>query len=166
MKKLFEIPIYAFSPLAFSARVKKYKESFIAEYQEKHVRVSDSRMRQLLYLVCHPFQLWDYNHIVGFIVILSDGVDVFFDLYLQAHSYYKKTRYHWRSTQKWLLENQSVTGYHFRLNERDTSEMIRAKIRSWLDGMIKELVPSKYYVDREAFDRIDPMINYSSLIKR
>ena len=164
MKKLFEIPIYACSPSAFSIRVGKHKEALSSEHLQPYRKIDDDQIRQRLFYACHPFQLWDYNHIVGYIVMLSDGVDVFFELYLQAHGYHHKSRYHWRSTQKWFLENQSVAGYHFRLEEKDSSEAIRAKIHLWLDGMIRELVPSKYYVDRESFDNIDSIVDYSKLV--
>lgn len=163
MKKLFEIPIYAFSPEMFKTKVTRYKQSLVEEFHRKHNRIDNAEFREWMFCLCHPFQLWNYNHIVGYIVLLSDGVDVVFELYLQAHEKLFKSRYYWRSTRKWFLENQGINGFHFRIDENDSSDAIREKIYSWLEKLIKEYIPSKYYIDREAFDSIAPIIDYSDL---
>ncbi len=165
MSKLFEIPIYAFSPGQHQQRLSRYKASLQQAYENTHGRGNTSKMNEWIYLVCHPFQLWDYNHIVGYIVISFDKADINFDLFLQAQGQYNKTRYQWRTTQKWLLESQRVGGWHFRLEEIDPNETIKSKIESLLDGMIRELVPQKYYVDKEAFSTMNRLADYTRLMK-
>jgi hypothetical protein len=98
-------------------------------------------------------------------VISFDKADINFDLFLQAQGQYNKTRYQWRTTQKWLLESQRVGGWHFRLEEIDPNETIKSKIESLLDGMIRELVPQKYYVDKEAFSTMNRLADYTRLMK-
>ena len=165
MNKLFEIPIYPFSPEVFKKRVTKYRESETSKYKKTHSEVEETRMRQLLYTICYPYQIWDYNHIVGFIAIESDYADVFFELFLQAQGDRHKSCYHWKSNNKWFLERQSISGYHFHINDNDSSEEIRVKIHFWLNSLIEKHVPSKFYVDRQSFDTIDSMIDYSQLTK-
>lgn len=65
-----------------------------------------------------------------------------------------------------FLENQHIIGYHFRLKNSDSSDTIREQIHLGLKGIIDDLVPSRYYVDRESFDRIDSMMDYSLLLKK
>ena len=107
----------------------------------------------------------EYNHIVGYIVISYDISDVSFDLYLQAQGIHHKSRYHWKTKQKWFLADQHLGGYHFRLDEKLSSEDIRERIHTWLDGLIQNKVPKSYYVDLEAFSSIDRMIDYRYLLK-
>ena len=165
MSKLFEIPIYAFTPDILRKRVNEHKESLEKEYKQSHQNDDQSHMRNWIFLCCHPFQLWDYNHIVGFIVISFDKCDVFFDLFLQAQGIYNKTRYYWNSKQKWLLDNQHLGGWHFRLDDTYSSEDVRIRIHSLLDGLIRDRIPKSFYVDREAFDAVDKMIDYTRLLK-
>lgn len=165
MSKLFEIPIYAFSKETHRKEVEKYKQSLRLKYTSKSRFGTAKDMNKWLYLVCHPYQLWEFNHIVGFIVISFDRNNILFDLYLQAYGQHHKSKYYWRSNQKWLLENMRVGGWHFRVEKKHTSEEIRRSIHARLNGMIKELIPSKYYVDLEAFKTVDQMIDYRLLLK-
>jgi hypothetical protein len=115
-------------------------------------------------VACHPFQLWRFNHIIGYIVISTDFNAVYFDLYKQADGQYNKSRYSWRSTQKWFFEDQGLGGWHFRLDSKYSNEDIRMKINSWLENLITAHLPKKYYVDKEAFCNINGFMDYKSLI--
>lgn len=165
MRKLFEIPIYAFSPENLYHRVNKYKKALQSEYAQTTKNGNPEHGKEWLFLCCHPFQLWQYNHIVGYIVVSYDVCDVYFDVFLQAQGIHNRSRYFWKTKQKWFLENQHLGGYHFRLNDRLSNDDIRERIHSWLEGLIKDKVPKKYYVDHEAFDTVDKMIDYTHLMR-
>jgi len=78
MRKLFEIPIYAFSPENLYHRVNKYKKALQSEYAQTTKNGNPEHVKEWLFLCCHPFQLWQYNHIVGYIVVSYDVCDVYF----------------------------------------------------------------------------------------
>lgn len=164
LMKLFEIPIYAYSPEGLQKKVSEYKEKHKKEYEISHKKIDQQHMSACANLACSPYQLWEYNHIVGYIVIASEKNDLVFELYLQAHSNNFKSRYIWLSNQKWFLCNQNILDYHFRMKPTDTNEIIKAKIILLLEEIIKEFIPSKYYVDRDAFDNVNKLIDYESLL--
>ena len=164
--KLFEIPIYAYSPEKFKEITDRYIENQNREYLENHVKVDKQHMDACAYLACFPYRVWDYNHIVGYISISIEKFDIIFDLYLQAVWEGHKSRYIWRSKQKWFLVNQQITGYHFRIKQTDTNEEISIKIKEMLDGLVKDFLPEKYYIDRESFDTVNSMVDYSKLFDK
>lgn len=163
--KLFEIPIYAYSPEGLQKKVSEYKEKHKESYEVSHEKIDQQHMNACANFACSPYQTWQYNHIVGYIVIVSEKNDIVFELYLQTHSSNYKSRYIWRSNQKWFLCNQNILGYHFMIKPTDTNDIIKKRVFSFLEGIIKEFIPSKYYVDREAFENINKLINYESLLK-
>lgn len=50
------------------------------------------------------------------------------------------------------------------MNESMCNEDIQYELADMLDSIIKEQVPKKYYVDRQAFDNINSKIDYLKII--
>lgn len=50
------------------------------------------------------------------------------------------------------------------MNESMSSQDIQCEIADMLNSIIKEQVPKKYYVDRQAFDNINSKIDYLKVI--
>lgn len=70
----------------------------------------------------------------------------------------------WRTSKKTFLYDVHSNGTHFRVNESMCNEDIQYEIADMLDSIIKEQVPKKYYVDRQAFDNINSKIDYLKII--
>ena len=155
--KLFEIPIYALTKEKLHERVEKH----IVKLKNEHPDAPEETIKHVIELTTFPQRLWDYNHIVGYIVISKEDNDIVFDEYLPVETVQK---YYWTSKQKRFIQNTGLVGTHFRISNMKTSEEIRNQIHEFLDERIKKLKKG-YYVDREAFDAADALLDYSKLLK-
>ena len=126
---------------------------------EKICLALDCKMDDILDIV--PERVWQYNHIVCYVVIGYEFGDISFKLYLPTP---QKQRYMWRTSKKTFLYDVHSNGTHFRVNESMCNEDIQYEIADMLDSIIKEQVPKKYYVDRQAFDNINSKIDYLKII--
>ena len=70
----------------------------------------------------------------------------------------------WRTSKKTFLYDIHTNGTHFRVDESMNSQDIQYEIADMLDSIIKEQVPKKYCVDRQAFDNINSKIDYLKVI--
>lgn len=158
MKKIFEIPVYA-----FSRRMLCKKEGlFRRELWKGHETCSKEHMDALVALVTYPFRLWDYNHIVGYIRISTDGCDILFDIFLPTP---QRERYRWRSGRKVFLYDISANGTHFYVNGKMTNTDIQERVAEMLQAAIKTHVPQKYFADTEAFDNLNRQLDYRKIMR-
>ena len=77
---------------------------------------------------------------------------------------HKKQRYIRRTSKKTFLYDIHSNGAHFRVDGTMSSKDIQHEIMDMLNSIIKEHVPKKYYVDRQAFDNINSKIDYLEII--
>lgn len=160
--KLFEIPVYAISKDALIKRVKAKKEKTIKKYDLSR-DFDDKRIPQrIIDLETYPQRLWNYNHIVGFITISIEEHDIVFDQYVPAN---KVERYCWDSNKKIFLKDNELNGYHFPYNTLKTGDEIRERIHDLFDEIADKIVDKCFYVDREAFNQADSLIDYSRLLE-
>ena len=164
--KIYEIPVYAMNPDVFKVKVEEAKEKERNKYIQTHDGCTDKDIRDYLYLVFQPFQLYDYNHIVGYIVISIEGDDVDFKVYLQTEGRMKKSRYVWYTSKKWFLDYHIYANPHFRVPANMDNDTIRGEIHKYLDEIIESICTKDYYVDRSAFDNIDSTVDYRNLLNR
>ena len=158
MIKLFEIPVYALSRKSLSKRYCKVVETIEKEYLETD-RDSFSKAIEIL---TYPQRLWDHNHVVGYIDIISDNKDVVFEIYLP---YPKVERYHWNGKKRICLYNIMANGTHFFIDKNMSNSEIQIKISEMLNWIIKDIIPNRYYVDRTAFDAVYEHVDYLGIIK-
>ena len=141
--KLFEIPVYALSRNELKKRVEKYESKFY-----------DNNIRKMIMNnVIYPKSVWDYNHIVGFIVICYQNQDIFLKWYTDLRA----KKYHWNSNRKNFFQNYFIHGYRYNTEKYSKIEIIK-KLREGIDEIAAE---RGYYVDLEAFDN---MINYQVVV--
>lgn len=114
-------------------------------------------------LATYPYRLWDYNHIVGYIRISTEGRDIFFDIFLSES---KCERYRWRSKRKILLYDTSANGTHFYVNDRMTNEDIQVRTAEMLQSVIKTLIPKRYFTDTEAFNNLNGQLSYLEIMEK
>ena len=159
MKKLFEIPVYAVSRKELSRKVKLLR----LKIRNEHERCSREHMIAVEELATYPYRLWDYNHIVGYIRISTEGRDIFFDVFLPES---KRERYRWKSKRKILLYDTSANGTHFYVNDRMTNEDIQVRTAEMLQLVIKNLISKRYFTDTEAFNNLNGQLNYIEIMEK
>lgn len=155
---IFEIPVYALSPEQLNDRFERKKKALSEECTNKDCPTTITSLA--IENETFPQRLWRYNHIVAYIAIHKNNDDIEFRQFLP----HKPTkRYLWTSSKKYFLRDNLATGYHFRITADMTATAIRAKIHDYLDVISKPLYAKGWYIDREAFDTIDRIIDYSLL---
>lgn len=158
MHKFIEIPIYALDKNTLRVRYEKYVETLRCDIFPD---IEEETFQRCLEIETYPKRIWEYNHIVGYIVIGYEFDDILFKVYLPTP---QKQRYMWRTSIKTFLYDIHSNGTHFRVNESMSSQDIQCEIADMLNSIIKEQVPKKYYVDRQAFDNINSKIDYLKVI--
>mgnify|MGYP003450848506 FL=1 len=158
MHKIIEIPIYALDKSTLRVRYEKYAETL---RRDVFPDIKEETFQRCLEGETYPKRVWEYNHIVGYIVVGYEFGDISFEIFLPTP---QKQRYIWRTSKKTFLYDVHSNGTHFRVNKSMCSEDIQYEIADMLDSIIKEQVPKKYYVDREAFDNINSKIDYLKII--
>ena len=158
--KLFEIPIYALTKELLSKRV----EDQIRRIRERcnTPNMTDEIMNHIIDIETFPQRVWDYNHIIGYIVISYTGTEVKIDLFEVTPPFEK---YHWESKKKKFLQNTIQLGTHFYLGQMKSGEEIRIQLKSLLAEIIDDITSRGYYVDTEAFENTNNLIDYSRLLK-
>ncbi len=160
--KLFEIPIYALSKDALMKRYEKQKNKIINKLELERTQNRDMRkINHIIDLGTYPQRLWEYNHIVGYIIIGFDERDIYFQQYVPAKPI---ERYRWmnRKNKTFLMDN-CLTGCHFYYHNCKTDEELRNRLHKMLEGVIQN-VDKRFYVDMEAFEQADRLIDYSRLL--
>lgn len=155
---IFEIPIYCISPENLMKRYNQKKKSFESEY-----RYADrSRINIGIDLETYPYRLWQYNHIVGYIKISTNGWDMLFDVFLPVA---QRERFRWRSNRKVFVYNILANGTHFYLGNMKSNAEIMQRLNEMLEDVIKTHVPKRLYVDKSAFVSTYRHIDYMSIIQ-
>ena len=158
--KLFEIPVYAISKKKLEKRVEqarqKTRNSFIGQ------NASEDHIKQCVEQTVFPQCLWDYNHIIGYIVVIKQKNDIVLNWYAPLPSI---QRYRWRTQRKLYLQNTHLNGYHFYLGNLHTGEQLRTKLNDMIEGYANELKKRKYYADLEVFKNLDSLLNYNQLLE-
>lgn len=155
MKKIFEIPIYAFDKKELNRCIEKSRETFFRqfEYIEDKTSVEQAWKHHI-----YPQNNWDYNHLVGFIKIYKKQDDIFIDLFLSDIK-----RYIWNTMKKKFVTNQFLNGMHFRAAGLDNTD-IRSELDKFLHEVIEHNIKNKsYYVDLAVYKNIKDMIDYQNI---
>lgn len=159
MGKLFEIPVYAMDEGTLNERYILFSEKFRRECIPSEA--SEETIRRCIEIAAFPQRLWQYNHIVGYIMIRNNGCDIEFNVYLPTP---KIEKYYWKSKRKKFLYDINANGAHFRLEENYTSDDIRKEIAEMLYEIIKEHISRNYYVDLECFEILNQNIDYKKML--
>lgn len=160
---LYEIPIYWLS----EESLKKKVEKRIVQIKEKFVfyETSESTQRLIIDLETYPMRNWEYNHIAGYIKIFSDGQDISFNIYLPFDNNGQFPKYYWNTTKKHYVRDYVSSGWHFYLGDKKTNKEICHSIDEMLTDIVKEHIPKRFVVDRQAFDILNPRVDYMALLQ-
>lgn len=161
--KLFEIPVYALKQSTLKERYMAKRQKLIDEFDLVRTQNGNAqKIDNIVEMETYPQRLWNYNHIVGYIVISVNSTDISFDQFVPAHVL---KRYYWdNKTSKTFLRSNHLSGYHFCYQNLSTDAEIRSRIHEMLEEIISKTVNQRFYVDREAFDQADRLMDYSRLL--
>lgn len=157
MKKIFEIPIYAFSKKTFSKRLDTYRKRTL-EYQRTYSSTDPIKSVYDIEITERNKSVWDYNHIIGYILIYKTENTIHLKLYLA-----RIVRYFWKSNRKVVLRDELLNGYHIYLHKGYSNKEVLEDIDRMIDEIRKKNIPDKYYVDMDAYNNIKHMIDFFSL---
>lgn len=149
--KIFEIPIYAFSKDELLNKFENKKRDILNE----NYNLSQTTKNAVIELETYPARVWEYNHIIGYLVIYVSQQDIIFEVF-KPH---KLKRYNWNSKKKLFLLNTHQNGLHFRLAKDQNLDVIQKDVEDMLFNIVDENFRSRY-VDLDMFLRINKYINY------
>ena len=156
--KLFEIPIYALSK-------KKLKEKVHQKEEKLREKIKDEKTFQYIResSILH-FGSWEYNHVVGIIKISVKNSSIIYEIYGQT-PWVK--RYCWYTSKRKAFQNRQIIGTHFYIGDEQSNENIQNKVADYLlHGIVRDYIPSNYYVDIEAFLNVNKYIDYLDLVDK
>lgn len=163
--RLFEIPIYGINEERYQAKHKlaaaKFANNSLTLLRCENVEAEKDRLRDI-YFECE-YKSFEYNQIVGYIVIGINAMDLFFTLYLSDKRYRFNAMRVERSIKKIVRP-----GNHVYIGSSKTNDDIATIIKRWLHLEVVELNKKhkNYYVDTTALDNIVNDLDYLSIIKR
>lgn len=158
--KLFEIPVYGLSRNVLKKRVEQRRTKLI-----NASCLSEEDLKNeitLCGLSAFPKDQWDYNHIVGYIVIYHEGNNIRLNWYTAIEA----KAYHWSSDNKKFFALSRPSGFHSYIGNIKTGDELRSWIHELLSRFIRDLKMKHrgYFVDLEAFHNLDTLIDYSRLL--
>lgn len=160
--KLLELPIYALSKEELQKRVEKKKQSIINKFPNADEEIKEE-VSGLIDKHLFPSRVWDYNHIIGYLVLCLKGSDFQFNLYLPPNVVDGKTfRYYWNSKKRIFVVNAGNPCYHFCVFHMDGDEL-RKSICDYMIDIEKEFKKQKWYIDIEMFYNVISYIDFDKL---
>ena len=160
--KLFEIPVYAVSKEKLEKEVAKERLKYEEKLTAEGLKQDPEHFKKCSALYCYPFDLWDYNHIIGYIVVKKEKNDIIVDQYIPVQSI---QRYAWKSKNKKYLMNALLGGQHFYFGSMTTGTQLQTALHEMLNSIIDKIESKGYFVDREAYDAIDAILDYDKLLR-
>ena len=156
--KLFEIPIYA---MGKSQLTRKYHQC-ASQIREELSGHPEKQIQSSIATRLSPPCRWEYNHIVGYIVISVMGQDVELHVYLPTPH---KKRYVWLSGRKIFLYDICANGTHFYISDNMGNGDIQKRTAEMLNEVIKTHIPKRYFVDKECFETLNGMVDYRTIVE-
>ena len=120
--KLVEIPVYALSEKVLKKRVDIAFSKFSKDYN--YTGKSNAELRQIFDISAYPAHLWEYNHIIGYIVISKSVDDMILDWYAPLSTVQK---YYWNSGKKHYIQDTHLNGYHFYTGNMKTGTQLQQR---------------------------------------
>lgn len=155
---IFEIPVYALSRKELAEKYARFRQDLLGEDE----RNLSGHQDVVMYVKTYPFRMWDYNHIIGYIRISTNGRDIQFNVFLPTPH---RSRYRWRSRRKIFLHNICANGIHFYVHDKMSSKDIRTRTAEMLGYVIETYIPRRFFVDIEAFNLLNANLDYISIMR-
>ena len=159
--KLFEIPVYALSKADLENRVKQEYDKVRVDYEACGRSEEDIQFKSAF--ITNPWGQWEYNHIIGYLVIIKESKNICFEYYTVVPNY---KRYICKSNAKKFLTDSQMGGMHFYTGTLKSGEELREKLCNMMSGFVKEQEKKGHYIDLEAFNNISALLDYSKLLTK
>ena len=153
--KLFEIPIYAFTKEQLKTRV-DYRKGQFHYHPYNHVKKTVSK--NVVYDT-YPQELYDYNHVVGMIVIHMDKYEVEAKLYKAVYE-----KYYWKSSKKKFLMDMQINGAHVPYDKKN-ADSIKDSIRT-VYNIATSCIEKDLFIDNECFENVIEYIDFSKFVDK
>lgn len=154
--ELMSIPVYAISPKELMKRYVRLKQSL----EQKLYSLPEDNARKVIEYMTFPQCSTLLNHVIGYIVVSLFGNALYFDVFLPA----KLTRYKWNSRKRHFIQNITANCFHFETFICKDNREIQEKAWEMMKTVIKNNVPSRFFVDMQNLYRINICIDYEKLI--
>ncbi|MEG1577950.1 MAG: hypothetical protein RR336_04205, partial [Oscillospiraceae bacterium] len=141
----FEIPIYAFSPEEYEKRWNRKKSAKIRKLMT--LGNTQSYSENLIHEEYYYKSTWQYNKMVGMLLLTVKKHSLFFNLYCN-----KKPPRNILSETTLPFINKFLINVDFDLSDIHTDEQLVATIKEWIESLkVTEQIES-YYFDCRAFE--------------
>ncbi|MBR2278614.1 MAG: hypothetical protein IJ872_05285 [Eubacterium sp.] len=156
--KLFEIPVYAITKEELIKKVETEHRKIIGNINPKNDK---KFVESALALATFPQSLWEYNHIIGYVVVLLVKNDIVLEWYAPVPSI---KRYYWKSKKKHFVQNTHMNGYHIYVGNIKTGLNLKEQINEYLVKLSGCFIDRGYYIDLEAYNNLKELIDYDKLL--
>ena len=159
MKKIFEIPLYAIDEKELKKRVAQYlkKNNEFYNCTETNEEIIKNTVLREIY----PKNVWNYNHIIGYIVVYIKKNEIIF----QRYSPYKEVkRYVWNTDRKKYLCDSLLNGARIPISKTMTNGEISDRISCFIDRIAGDVLNRNQVMDKSAFVNIYKYIDYRQLL--
>lgn len=160
MKYIFAIPIYALSKEELKRRVERKEKEIVKKRTNVYCQEGSKYMDRIILEECTPMNIWEYNHVIGYIKIGVTAHDVWFEFYL-CDSFPK---YYWMTHRKKFILHYQTIGDHFNVEPEKSNIDIGKDIKSMLENMKKSDLLKKYFVDSSIFDETYMYLDYNAIM--
>ena len=160
MKYLFAIPIYALSKEGLNRRVERKEKENVKKRTNVYCQEDSKYMDRIVSEECTPMNIWEFNHIIGYIKIGVTAHDVWFEFYL-CDSF---TKYNWTTHRKKFIRPYQTIGDHFCVEHERSNIDIGKDIKSMLENVKKSDFLNKYFVDSSIFDETYMYLDYNAIM--
>jgi hypothetical protein len=146
----FEIPIYYLSREEFDKRWDNKIVEEATEWAQYNGWDYEKAKDALRWNIYWPKTIWEYNKIIGYIVISHHGNTVYFDLWFSNRK--KHNFLHFNTGNLTLCG--PIPGTHFSMMPEWSNEDIIDNMNKWISFIEKECLRKSSYINREVFDRV------------
>lgn len=154
-KVLFEIPIYTMDKEKFENKWRQKEQMY---FENSVYETFEEYKRETMISFC-PYNIWQYNQILGYIIISVSKNDVWFERYLADMN-----RIIFDSKQKRFMSNKPMNGMHFYTSDMDNTKII-ALTKEMLESVVKQFIDKKFYVDKTVFNNLIDNVDFKGIMQ-
>ncbi len=141
-------------------KVELKEKEMVMKRTNVYCQESSKYMDRIISEECTPMNIWEFNHIIGYIKIGVTAHDVWFEFYLRDSF----TKYNWTTHRKKFIRPYQTIGDHFCVEPERSNIDIGKDIKSMLENMKKSDLLKKYFVDSSIFDETYMYLDYNAIM--
>lgn len=111
--------------------------------------------------IANPQDIWDYNGCVGYVTVYTFNNDIRLRICLPNEGLEA-----YDSNHRVILHDIEANGTHFYVDENMSNSDIREHLLNELLYIQETHIPKRYNIDREAFDTLNPLVDYKAIFDK